>query len=254
MKILVTFALENEFAPWRKLRKFRRVSEDSWDRTFVAEVGDSSVRVLLTGAGRFASQRAMDRAFADVPDACIVSGFAGALKPEYLPGQVLTARTVGNLTGTRVMHCDTELVSMAAEFGAKLAQRIIVSESVVATSKEKQQLGASGDAVDMESLWVLAAAAKRSVRAVVIRAISDSVDADLPLDFDRIFDEQGRVSVVKVLGQVAKRPQRIVGLLRLAGDSELAAQALARFLDDYIDSFSSQPVDGISKAAAMAVN
>jgi len=254
LKILVTFALENEFAPWRKMRKFKRASEDSWDKTFVATVGDASVRVLLTGAGRFASQRAMDQAFAEVPDACIVSGFAGALKPEYLPGQVLTARTVGNSTGTRVMQCDAELVSMASESGARVAGRIIASESVVATSNEKRRLGVSGDAVDMESLWVMSAAAKRSVRAVVIRAISDSVDHDLPLDFDHVFDGQGRVSIVKVLGQVAKKPQRIAGLLRLAGDSEQAAQALARFLDAYIDSFSSQPVDGISKAAAMAVN
>jgi adenosylhomocysteine nucleosidase len=254
LKILVTFALENEFAPWRKSRKFKRVSANSWDKTFAAQVGEASVRVLLTGAGRFASQRAMDQAFTDIPDACIVSGFAGALKPEYHPGQVLTAKTVGNSTGTRLMQCDLDLVSMATESGAFLAQRFIVSENVVATSNDKRRLGAFGDAVDMESLWVLAAAAQRSVRAVVIRAISDSVDADLPLDFDRVFDGQGKVSVLKVLGQIAKRPQRIAGLLRLAGDSEIAASALAKFLDAFIDSFSQQPFDGIAKAAAMAVN
>lgn len=254
MNILVIFALENEFAPWRKMRKFKRVSEDPWDNTFVARVGDADVRVILTGAGRFASQRAMDQAFTVVPNACIVSGFAGALKPEYLPGQVVTARTVGNSTGTRLVHCDAELVSIAAESGATVAQRILVSERVIATAKEKQDLSALGDAVDMESLWVLAAAAQRSVPAVVIRAISDSVEADLPLDFDRIFDGRGKVSVMKVLSQVAKKPQRIAGLLRLASDSEIAASALAKFLDAFIDTFSSQPFDRIAKAAAMAVN
>jgi nucleoside phosphorylase len=254
LKILVTFALENEFAPWRKLRKFQRVSVDSWDKTYVARVGDADVRVILTGAGRFASQRVMEQAFAEIPDACIVSGLAGALKADYLPGQVLAARTVANLSGTRLLRSDAKLVSRAAAAGAKVADKILASERVIATAKEKQQLGTSGDAVDMESLWVLAAAAERSVRAVVIRAISDAADADLPLEFDRVFDEQGNVSFAKVIGQLARKPQRISGLLRLANDSERAAGALATFLDAYIQSLSSQPLDEIAKAEALAVN
>lgn len=254
MKILVTFALENEFAPWRKLRKFKRVSVDSWDKTFAARVGQADVRVILTGAGRFASQRAMDLAFAELPDACVVSGLAGALKLEYLPGQVLAARSVGNLQGTRVLQSDRELISKARESGARVVEKILVTERVVATAKEKQQLGASADAVDMESLWVLAAAAQRSLRAVVIRAISDAADADLPLEFDRIFDAQGNVSIVKVIGQLARKLQRFPCLLRLANQSERAAGALAIFLDDYIQSLSSQPLDEIAKAEALAVN
>lgn len=143
---------------------------------------------------------------------------------------------------------------MAAESGANVVDRVLVSERVVATSQEKKQLGASGDAVDMESLWVLSAAAKRSVRAVLIRAVSDSVDTDLPLDFDRVFDGQGKVSVLNVVGQLAKKPQRIAGLLRLAIDSERAAVALAKFLDAYIESFSCQPLNEIAKSAAVAVS
>jgi adenosylhomocysteine nucleosidase len=254
LKILVTFALENEFAPWRKLRKFKRVSVDSWDKTYIARVGEADVRVILTGAGRFASQRAMEVAFTELPDACIVSGFAGALRVDYLPGQVLTARSVGNPQGTRILQSDREFVSKARESGAKVADKILVTEKVIATAKEKQQLGASGDAVDMESLWLLAAAAQRSVRAVVIRAISDAADADLPLEFDRIFDAQGNVSIVKVVGQLARKPQRIPGLLRLANDSERAAGALAVFLDDFIQSLSSQPLDEIAKAEALVAN
>lgn len=254
MKILVTFALENEFAPWRKMRKFKRESADSWDKTFAARVGDSDVRVMLTGAGRFASQRAMAQAFAEVPDVCIVSGLAGSLKVDYRPAEVFVAKAAVNGTDTRLVRSDSELVSAAAESGATVIERILVAEHVVATSREKRQLGAFGDAVDMESLWVLSAAAQRSVRAVVIRAISDTVDTDLPLDFDRVFDAQGKVSVLRVVGQLAKKPQKIAGLLRLAADSERAAGALAEFLDAYVDSLSSEPLNEIAKSAAMAVN
>jgi len=254
LKILVTFALENEFAPWRKLRKFQRVPADSWDKKFVTRVGDADVRVILTGAGRFASQRAMDEAFNEVPDACIVSGLAGALKADYLPGQVLAARSVANLTGARVLRSDAELVSRATRSGAKVADRFLVSDRVIATAAEKQQHSACGDAVDMESLWVLAAAEQRSVRAVVIRAISDAADADLPLEFDRIFNGKGSVSLAKVIGQLVRKPKRIGGLLRLANDSERAAGALALFLDAYIQSLSSQPLDDLAQAEALAAN
>ena len=50
MKILVTFALENEFAPWRALRDFR---EDTWGEADVyrARIGAAEVGVILTGAG-----------------------------------------------------------------------------------------------------------------------------------------------------------------------------------------------------------
>ena len=230
------------------------MSADSWDKRFVARAGDADVRVILTGVGRFASLRAMEQAFAETPDVCVVSGLAGALKAEFAPGQVLAARSVANLPRTRVIRSDANLVSMAAACGAKVADRFLVSDRVIATASEKKQLGESGDAVDMESLWVLAAAAQRSVRAVVIRAISDAADVDLPLEFDRIFNNQGNVSVVKVVGQLARKPKRIGGLLRLANDSERAAGALATFLEAYIQFLSSAPWHENAKAEALAVN
>jgi adenosylhomocysteine nucleosidase len=254
LKILVTFALDNEFAPWRKLRRFKRVSVDSWDKTFVARVGDADVRVILTGVGRFAAQRAMGQAFNITPDVCIAAGLSGALKADYLPGQILAARTVANMTGTRMMHSDSELVSAAAASGAKIVASFLASERVIATSQEKQELGASGDAVDMESLYVVTAAAQHSVRAVAIRAISDAVNEDLPLDFERVFNEQGGVSVGNVIRQIAASPGRIPGLLRLASNTERAAGALAAFLDVYVQSLISRPLDEIAKAAALAVN
>ena len=86
MKILVTFALENEFAPWRKMRRFQRVSVDDLDQTYEVKVGSANVRVVLTGAGRFARPAMLGAAFDYAPDICIASGLAGALKPAYRPG------------------------------------------------------------------------------------------------------------------------------------------------------------------------
>jgi adenosylhomocysteine nucleosidase len=253
MKVLITFALANEFAPWRKLRRFERVSVDAWDQTYVAQIGSCDVRVVLTGAGRFATQRALAHAFDHVPDVCIASGLSGALKSDYAPGQVLAARTVADNRATRVVHCDAELVSRAEASGATIVGKFLVTDQVISTAEGKRALSASGDAVDMESLYVLAAAGQRGIRSISIRAISDAADSDLPLDFDGVFDDRGGVSIPKVIGQVVRRPSRVAGLMRLANESERAAAALARCLDAYIQQMASGPLPELAKAEALAI-
>jgi nucleoside phosphorylase len=253
MKILVTFALENEFAPWRKLRRFQRVPVDAWDRTYEAQVGSVDVRAVVTGVGRFAAQRGLARAFDHAPDLCIVSGLSGGLRSAYRPGAVLAARTVADVAGTRLMRSDAELIFRAGECGARIVERFLVSDCVVSTAAEKKSLGVSADAVDMESLYVLAAAAHHGVHAVAIRAISDGVESNLPLDFDRAFNERGAVSVPKVLRQIVARPHRISRVIRLAQESERAAAALATFLDAYVQRVSLGPVPEIAKAEALAI-
>jgi nucleoside phosphorylase len=253
MKVLVTFALENEFAPWRKLRQFQRVPAGSSDRTYVARVGDAEVRVILTGVGRFPVQRAIARAFDYAPDACIASGLCGGLKPIYRPGAILAARAVGDARGTKLIRSNDDLISLAGDAGATVVERFLASDQVLSTAEAKTALSKFGDAADMESLYILAAAEQRGVRSVAIRAVSDASDSNLPLDFGRTLDGNGRVSVGRVFGQILARPPRIGGLLRLAHESQRAAAALASFLDEYIQGIASGSLQDNVRAGAMAI-
>jgi adenosylhomocysteine nucleosidase len=253
MKILVTFALENEFAPWRKMRHFNRVCIEAWDRSYHAKVGSVDVDVVVTGVGRFAVQQSLQMAFDREPEVCIVSGLAGALKPRYRPGAILAARTAGDVAGTRLVRSDVSLISRAGECGATIVDKFVASDRVISMAVEKKALGASGDAVDMESVYILAAASQREIPAVAIRAISDGVESDLPLDFDRTFNDRGAVSVPRVLSQIVARPHRIGGLIRLAHESERAAAALAAFLDAYVQRVTLGPLPEIAKAEALAL-
>jgi adenosylhomocysteine nucleosidase len=253
MKVLITFALASEFAPWRKLRRFERLSVDGWDQTYTTKVGPCVVCVVLTGAGRFATQRALVHAFEWCPSVCIASGLSGGLKAAYAPGDILAARKVAYVTDAHVVSSDAELVSRAGTAGATVVEKFLVTDQVVSTVQEKHTLGASGDAVDMESLYVVGAAWHRGIRSVAIRAISDGADSELPLNFDAVFDERGAVSIPKVIGQVVRRPGRIAGLLRLANESERAASALARFLETYVSGLATAPLREIAKAEALAI-
>jgi adenosylhomocysteine nucleosidase len=253
MKVLITFALANEFAPWRKLRRFERLAADSEGHTYTANIGECEVRAVITGAGRFAAQRSLSHAFDGAPDLCIASGLCGGLKPAYAPGDVLVARAVAEVAGSRVIQCDAEMVTRAAAAGATPVDKFLVSDRVISTAGEKASLGAAGDAVDMESVYVLAAAWQRGVRAIAIRAVSDSSDSNLPLDFNRVFSERGEVSVPRVVGQLVRSPGSLPGLLRLANESERAASALAHFLEAYLLQMEAGPFDESEKAEALAI-
>lgn len=225
----------------------------SQEVVYLSRIGQAEVRVAVTGIGEFSGWQVLSLALDEGPDLCISSGLAGALKPDLSVGQVLAARNVTDLNGSRHLACDVELVSLASETGAQLVDSFLSSDHVIARAEEKQKLASRGDAVDMESVSILSAAKKKNIRAVAIRAISDSADSDLPLDFDNLFDSRGAVNVRKVAGQIAAHPGRIPGLLRLAQDSERAANGLARFLDSFIQLLGSGPLNEIAKADVIAL-
>lgn len=244
MKILVTFALENEFAPWRASRKFRRLKWNT--NAFRAEIGAADVNVVLTGVGgRQAALETSKLAWSepDTVEFCISSGFAGALQPQYQIGQVLAARALvaerapTGATG-RVLEGSAPLLAFAKDCGATVVSRFYTAEHVISRAEEKQHLGLTADALDMESFVILSKARASGVPGIAIRSVSDTVDEDLPLDMNEVLSDAGSVSIPRVLGQVALRPQSIPALLRLGHRSRRAAESLAVFLDRYVLEFS----------------
>ena len=87
----------------------------------------------------------------------------------------------------------------------------------------------------MESFDILVEAKAWGARAVAIRAISDSVMDDLPLDFSKTLTKLGEVSVSRVVSAVARQPNRLPSLVRFGRQSRRAATALADFLDRYVN-------------------
>jgi adenosylhomocysteine nucleosidase len=259
LKILVTFALENEFAPWRAGHDFQK---EKWgdSEAYVAEIGGAEVGVVLTGVGTRQARMGFPKTAwgeSGSVELCISSGLAGGLKPEYQIGQVLAAKSVvsefprtdSDKTG---LESSASLVSFAAQCGATVVDRFYTAEHVVAKAEEKRHLGLTADAVEMESFEILRAAGEEGVPAVAIRSISDSADQDLPLDMSGIFTEEGQVSIPRVLGQVALHPGAVPGLVKLGKQSKIAAESLARFLDQYVGVIAAQANRLESKAVAAA--
>lgn len=234
MRILITFALESEFAPWRNLRTFVRepgAAPVAW-RT---NIGSAEVRVALTGmrCARW-SRQARQHTFEGAPDLCISAGLAGGLRPDLRSGDVVVAGAVTARPERRLLMPQPALVEAAVKSGAQMVETLVTSNRIAATAAEKAQLSLHGDAVEMESYDVLVAAGGRGVPAVAIRAISDTADQDLPYDFNRFLDAAGNVSPVLAIRQLVLRPHRIPALLRLRQQNHRAAEALCAFLDRFV--------------------
>jgi hypothetical protein len=125
-------------------------------------------------------------------------------------------------------------VDFAVASGARLVDTSLTSGKVVATADEKQELGASGSIVEMEASYVLKAAEKHHVPAVAVRAISDSAEEDLPVDFGRIMDSRGHLKYGEMLKELGLHPYRLAPLIKFAGQSRSATKSLADFLDRFV--------------------
>jgi len=200
---------------------------------FRKPLGETEILVALTGMGPVRARRAARYALQCRPDVCISSGLAGAVKENYSRGDVLVAMQVREAGGKLVFPCDPGLVERAAACGATVVEQFLTSPSVIVSATAKKALGAHGDAVEMESAGVLAAASALNIPAVAIRVVSDDAGQDLPLDLNRVLNAKGKVRPVRLLSSIAAEPASLRGLLQLAGDSRRALAGLTAFLDRY---------------------
>jgi nucleoside phosphorylase len=231
MKALITFAVDSEFAPWRKLRPFARLEQPD---SFRCNFGEVEVLVVFTGVGAKKPWLDIARNIWSGPiDVCISSGLAGALRDSYCVGEIIAPRAVAPISHNQKIACDSELLDLARSCGAETVPTLLTVDRVVLRAADKQELGESGDIVDMESAEVLLQAAALGVRVACVRAISDCSSEDLPLDFNRVVTHDGEVSVPRVLGELALHPSALPGLVRFGRQSHAAAEALAIFLDRY---------------------
>ena len=243
MRILVTFAIKAEFSQWSSRHPFVPYEFENWERRrefdlFKANIGCDEVTALLTGIGPENADKAMSTIPFDMYDVCISAGLAGSLDARLHPGDVVVARASETLDQKLRVKSDAGLADIAVDCGAHAVHVFLTSEKIVATAEEKQELSERGSVVEMETTHILAAARKSQVPVAGVRAISDAVDEDLPVDFGRLLDSHGHVKFGGLFKEVGIHPYRLGPLMRFGRQSRNAAASLADFLDRYISAIS----------------
>jgi nucleoside phosphorylase len=260
MKVLVTFAVEAEFAAWRKLRAFNLIDYHGL-KLSRAVVGAAEVTVLITGVGSRAATQAMDlmMRMADKDqyfDVCISSGLAGALCETLSVGDIvvpkeLIAEMVHADLGSDRIAVNDELRQLALQRGAKSADCLLTTDQILVKASQKKSCASRAQSVDMESFDIVKEAMAWGARGVVIRAISDAATEDLPINFNLTLSSQNQVSLAKVLTQLAKNPLALPSLIRFGTQSKRAGALLATFLENYLKELAGhEDAKSVSEVAA----
>ncbi len=246
--------MEAEFAPWRKLRRFSRLTRPTGHASrvewFQAKIGDLYLDVYLTGILRKKPEQHW--CFQDGPDICISSGLAGALAPSFESGAVVVASEVVSREGQNCETSDERLAELAERRGARRAKRFLNSGCILQTREAKTGAAQLGEVVEMESLSILRDARLKDIPAVAIRAISDTHDEELPLDFNRATSGRGEIDLANMLWQMTLKPRQIPKLIEFGQRSKQAAVRLAEFLDGYVSEVSSAFAQETTRRKALA--
>ncbi len=203
-KVLVCFALKEEARPFQR---------------WAGERDD--VKVILVGMGKRNAERAIRAALArEQPQLVLTCGSAGGLRAELT-------------IGTVVFDADAETGLEPALLAAG-AQRVRFhfSERVATTAAEKRALRQStgADAVEMESEVIRALCREQKIPSATVRAILDTAEEDLPLDFNQLMTPEQETSYAKLALALLKSPGKVGALLRLHKHSQTAAKRLAEVL------------------------
>jgi adenosylhomocysteine nucleosidase len=177
-----------------------------------------------------AGQNAATRAFAAIEDGGPIDlvfslGWAGALRPDVLPGRAFNlAGVIDAQTGER-FNCD-------ADSGAEW----LVTAARVADEPEKRRLANSypADLVDMEAAAVARMASMRGIPFYCIKGVSDALDARLP-DFNRFITQDGQFKLASLVLFAVVRPRYWPALIRMGENSKKAAQSITKCLLDFLD-------------------
>jgi len=185
----------------------------------VAGVG-TDISILITGIGRRNAKMAVEAGLKiRSPRLVLTCGFAGALNPALVAGDVVFSTD------------DAGLHQRLLAAGAQPA-RFFCASKIATTATEKQGLRrtSGADAVEMESEAIHAICRERRIPCATVRAISDTANENLPLDFNRLSNADLSLNYGKLALAIAKSPGSIPALLRLQRNSRFAAGRLADVL------------------------
>ena len=223
-----------------------RIQRDAGYCRVIGWRGRCHLFLIQTGIGPTNARAVCRAVLKDQPlDMAISSGLACALTPSsigdlFIGTEVLATRDEGMKEIYAAAICDRTLTDMGlhaaqAEGLPAQAGRFVSLPRILWRGEEKRRVATETGAMalDMESAAIGAMAGEHGIPFVVIRAASDLLDEDLPMDFNLFMD---RADWLKGAWACASRPASLLGLRRMQTQMRTASQRIStvfnRFLDD----------------------
>jgi adenosylhomocysteine nucleosidase len=238
-RIVVLAASERELAPIRTIfglswKTKRGCLGSFWHE--VGLVGESEWNLIKTGVGPDRAREASETALSMLaPDALLSTGYAGSLGVASVGELILGMSILDWAHGKAGQKIQSDPALLERARAAARDARIAWSQGPVVTvgrmlwrASEKQALGvASGAiAVDMESAAIAKVASMAGIPFLLVRAISDRAQDNLPMDFNLWY---GPFGLWRCVFEVCKRPSILYGLYEMKQQADQASESLRRF-------------------------
>lgn len=236
--LAVIAAMPEELAPLVRLARVDGTSSLGSLRVRRASIAGGELRLAVSGVG---ARRAEDAAAALLagcrPAALLVIGVAGGLQPGLPCGALVVAERLRD-AGPTLPAPDPRLVERAVRAGATRGT-VLSAPRMLCTAADKARgradAATAGPAVvDLESAAFARQAARAAIPFVVVRAVCDPAEEDLPLDFNAFRDEQGGVRRSAVGRRALFRPDLLPRLLDLRRRVGRCSESLARFTERFL--------------------
>ncbi len=237
--VALVAAMHEEIAPLEEsLSAVEEISEGPY-RFVRGRLRGIPVVLAVTGEGkRNADLRTRHLVQRCAPTRLLALGLGGALSPELCPGDLVVSSEV--LEGGAVLGWpDLQWLAEAEPRTPHLLGRVVTVDEILLSPELKQHWWAQTPrdqpaVADMESACVARVALAYGLPYLVVRAVSDGADEQLPAFLEDCRSEDGAIDRRQVVWRALWRPSSWQALTRLRRRLERSAEDLAQIAEELV--------------------
>ena len=229
--VAIVVALSLEAAPLLESLDFRKTVSGNGLKYRNCFLGEQRIVVCEGAVGQKRARQATDAVIDAFDPQWILSvGISGGMIDGMKIGNIAVANSVVATDHKEEIEIPVGMPSDPKQ--GLYVDRICTASEIVRTGEEKRTLHekTKAIAVDMESFAVVQTARKRDKNVMAIRAISDTLDVDLPPEVLAIFGEKGTIRTGALVGSIFKRPGSVKDLWKIRENAVHASESLAKFV------------------------
>ncbi|UCH81683.1 MAG: hypothetical protein JSW20_03445 [Nitrospiraceae bacterium] len=247
MRLAIFTAFPQELKPL--LRKYKIDKQLKYDalRVFFSHIASHTIIFVQTGMGQAHQERACKYIVEEHRPECILSiGFGGALFSYAEVGELVWGTKLilfpedteryrlsnGNIEGKHMLEIPDE-----EEIFRRLSGEINITRGSVITLKKPSKKSLVKEALprelsspvcDMETFILAKYSLQSGLPFYSIRAVTDRLDEDIPLELFSVVDREGNYNMARALKLLVFKPRLIPEAIKLGRHAGIAAENLSQ--------------------------